>query len=142
MKAGLPPGALPALAPGRSSPVLGNPSGLRNGDVRQAAQEFEAVMLRQMVEALRKAARMGGEEESGHQLADHLIEDALASHLARSGGIGLADAIAKAVEDKGARSVNAHLSLERSLRFRNYDELQAGDMEGGRQLESVDPEKR
>jgi Rod binding domain-containing protein len=93
--------------------------------VRQAAQEFEAVMLRQMVEALRKAARMGGEAESGHQLADHLVEDALASHLARSGGIGLADAIARAVEDKGGRSVNAHLSLERSLRFRNHDDHRA-----------------
>lgn len=93
-------------------------AGSRRGEVRDAAVEFEAVMLRQMVEALRKATRMGGEEESGHQMTDHLIEDALANHLAKAGGIGLADTIASSVEERHSLPrADMHLILERGLRF-------------------------
>jgi Rod binding domain-containing protein len=100
--------------------VLGNPTAPRNGDVRHAAQEFEAVMLRQLVEALRKAAKAGSEEESGGQLTDHLIEDALATHMAKAGGIGLADTLVRAVDEKNSYSVprtDMHLMLEKTLRF-------------------------
>lgn len=109
-----------AATAGRMAPILGNPSAPRNGDVRQAAQEFEAVMLRQMVEALRKAAKAGAEEESGGQLTDHLIEDALATHMAKAGGIGLADTLVRAVDERGGYSVprtDMHLMLEKTLRF-------------------------
>lgn len=93
-------------------------AGSRRGDVRDAAVQFEAVMLRQMVEALRKATKMGGEEESGHQMTDHLIEDALANHLAKAGGIGLADTIASSVEERHSLPrADMHLILERGLRF-------------------------
>lgn len=92
--------------------------GSRRGEVRDAAVEFEAVMLRQMVEALRKATKMGGEEESGQQMTDHLIEDALANHLAKAGGIGLADTIASSVEERHSLPrADMHLILERGLRF-------------------------
>lgn len=93
-------------------------AGSRRGEVRDAAVEFEAVMLRQMVEALRKATKVGGEEESGHQMTDHLIEDALANHLAKAGGIGLADTIASSVEERHSLPrADMHLILERGLRF-------------------------
>ncbi|HRE88672.1 MAG TPA: hypothetical protein PK095_05975 [Myxococcota bacterium] len=88
------------------------------GDVRKAAVEFEAVMLRQMVEALKKATKVGGEEESGQQMTDHLIEDALANHLAKAGGIGLAETIASSVEERHSLPrTDMHLVLERGLRF-------------------------
>lgn len=75
-------------------------------------------MLRQMVEALRKATRMGDEEESGQQMTEHLIEDALANHLAKAGGIGLADTIASSVEERHTLPrTDMHLVLERGLRF-------------------------
>ncbi len=109
-----------ASTAGRMAPVLGNPTAPRNGDVRHAAQEFEAVMLRQMVEALRKAAKAGAEEESGGQLTDHLIEDALATHMAKAGGVGLADTLVRAVDEKNSYSVqrtDMHLMLEKTLRF-------------------------
>lgn len=99
----------------RALPTLEN----RRSDVREAAQEFEAVMLRQMVEAFRRAARTGDEEE-GSQMTEHLIEDALAGHLAKAGGIGLADTIAAAVEERERYSVpraDAHLLLEKGLRL-------------------------
>jgi flagellar protein FlgJ len=57
--------------------------------VRETAREFEALLLKQLVSAMRATTMT--EEESGGQLVDHLLEDGLASHLARSGGIGLGD---------------------------------------------------
>jgi flagellar protein FlgJ len=57
--------------------------------IRETAREFESLLLKQLVAAMRSTTM--SEEESGGQLVDHLLEDGLASHLARSGGIGLAD---------------------------------------------------
>lgn len=94
--------------------------GAPRGNVRETAQQFEAVMLRQMIEAFRRSAKMSGEEESGGQMTDHLIEDALASHMAKSGGIGLADTLTAAVEERGryaAPRTDMHLVLERGIRF-------------------------
>lgn len=109
-----PPGGLDAASRAGGDLEVGS----RRGEVRDAAVEFEAVMLRQMVEALRKATKMGGEEESGHQMTDHLIEDALANHLAKAGGIGLADTIASSVEEQhSVPRADMHLILERGLRF-------------------------
>src|SRR5690606_37895955 len=56
---------------------------------RAVATEFEAMMLRGMVEAMHRSARIA-DEEAGGQLVDHLIVDALADNLAKAGGIGLA----------------------------------------------------
>lgn len=67
-----------------------------NGDVEEVAKQFESVMLQQMVSALRRAAVAPGQEEKDdNQLVEHLIDEGLATHLARSGGIGLAKMIAE-----------------------------------------------
>jgi hypothetical protein len=91
-------------------------------ELKKASQEFEALLLRQMVEAMRKT--VGAEESSGNQMTDHLIESALADHLASSGGIGLSETLA-GLEGRdgppphqvspGREDVN--LLLERQLRF-------------------------
>jgi len=64
----------------------------QKSELEKASQEFEALLLRQMVEAMRKT--VGAEESSGNQLTDHLIDTALADHLASSGGIGLSETLA------------------------------------------------
>ena len=65
------------------------------GDVEEVAKQFEAVMLQQLVSALRRASLAPGQDEDGgNQLVEHLIDEGLATHLARSGGIGLASMIA------------------------------------------------
>jgi Rod binding domain-containing protein len=119
---------LPIRSPMEEAPARGN--------VRDMAQQFEAVMLRQMIEAMRSSTRMGGEDESGSQMTEHLIEDALANHMAKSGGIGLADTLAAAVEEPGTHVVprtDMHLILERGLRFTPLHDKSASPTEPGRE---------
>lgn len=96
--------AMPSLAPG----LRAIPS---QDDV---ATQFEALLLRDMVKAMRESA-MGG-EETGGQLVDHLIEDALATHLARSGGIGLKRFITETEEPVVVPSTDMQLRLARWVR--------------------------
>jgi len=80
------------------------------------ATQFEALLLRNMVAALRKGASWES-EESGGQLVDHLIEDALANHLAKSGGIGLAALVAgEADKPQVIPSTEMQLRLDRWVR--------------------------
>ncbi len=98
----------------------------QRSDLSKAAQEFEALLLRQMVEAMRKT--VGGEETSGNQMIDHLIDGALADHIASAGGIGLSQTLEGLAGTEGAPDVPAphritparsdvHLLLERNSRF-------------------------
>ncbi len=62
--------------------------------IRQAAEGFERTLLRQMLKELRSSSLSAGQSlvSQGYgQIAD----DHLADHLARSGGLGLADAMAR-----------------------------------------------
>lgn len=80
---------------------------------RAVATEFEAMMLRGMVEAMHRSARIA-DEEAGGQLVDHLIVDALADNLAKAGGIGLAEMVAGAGDEPHVvPSTEGQLRLER-----------------------------
>ncbi len=62
--------------------------------IRQAAEGFERALLRQMLKELRSSSLSTGRSlvsEGYSQIGD----DHLADHLARSGGLGLADAMAR-----------------------------------------------
>jgi len=101
-----------ALAAGRGAELA---AAGRDGDVRGAAEQFEAVLLQQLVAAMRKTATLGNEEASQNQLVDHLIDEALAGHLARAGGIGLADLIARDAAGPGAGGQASPPSVSPSL---------------------------
>jgi len=62
--------------------------------LEDAAVEFETVLMRQLVSAMRETTTFGG-EPSEDQLTSYLIEDTLATHLARSGGVGLAELVVR-----------------------------------------------
>lgn len=62
-----------------------------------AAVQFETLLLKQLVAAMRETV-LTDKESEGDQLTEHLIEDALATHLARSGGVGLAELIVRDAE--------------------------------------------
>ena len=84
------------------------PEGLRGDRRRDAplaetAVEFETVLLRQLVSAMRETSSITGESQD-NQLTGYLIEDALATHLARSGGIGLAELVVRDAEGPPAPS--------------------------------------
>jgi len=68
-------------------------------DLADVATQFEALLLKQLVTVMRDSVHLDGKSD-GDELTNHLIEDALATHLARSGGIGLADIIVRDAEGR------------------------------------------
>lgn len=98
------PGGVPfdPLAGAPSAPRGPAPPGAGRGgagaDVRKAAEQFEAVLLRELVSVLRRSAPKGGllgGEGAGASQYLAMFDEAFADHLAASGGIGLADVIAR-----------------------------------------------
>lgn len=85
-----------------SADASGRVSALRQRDgagddpaaLAEAAVQFETLLLKQLVAAMRETV-LTDEDSKGDQLTEHLIEDALATHLARSGGVGLAELIVR-----------------------------------------------
>ncbi len=63
--------------------------------LREAAQEFESVLIARMLEAMRKTAPQGGAlpTNSGHQLFRDLMDTELSRQIARSGAFGVGEAI-------------------------------------------------
>jgi len=64
------------------------------GALHRANTEFEAVLLRQLVVAMRKTVPQSETMPASSKLYDHFIEEGLSRHLADVGGIGLADLLA------------------------------------------------
>jgi flagellar protein FlgJ len=64
---------------------------------RKAAQQFEAIFLRQLMGSLEKAGSMGGKGDGGSAIFGSMMVTALADNAAASGGIGLGDIIFRAM---------------------------------------------
>ena len=69
----------------------------------QAAREFEAVFVRKILAALEKTTRFGGDSalSAGADVYSSMMVGALADSVAASGGIGLGDLIARALDAHG-----------------------------------------
>ena len=83
----------------RSLTVAGPPAARREEDpakMREAASEFEALLLAQMLKSVREAASEGwmgaGGDEAGGMMLD-VAQEHLAQVLAAQGGLGLADLV-------------------------------------------------
>lgn len=65
--------------------------------IRQAAQEFEAIVLGQMLKTMRQASAQGPVALTGmsQKLYRDLMDDELAKAVSRSGGVGLADTLVR-----------------------------------------------
>jgi Rod binding domain-containing protein len=70
--------------------------------VRDAAQQFEALLMGQILRSARQSGEgwLGGEDSSAECATDY-AEQQLAAVLAQQGGLGLAHMIAKGLERKG-----------------------------------------
>jgi len=68
---------------------------------RDAAQQFEALLIGQMLRGVRESGSswLGSEDASG-QCATDYAEQQFAAVLAQNGGLGLANMIAKGLENK------------------------------------------
>jgi peptidoglycan hydrolase FlgJ len=65
-------------------------------EARQAAQQFEAIFLRQLLGALEKTGGLGGSSQ-GAAIYKSMMVGAIADSASQSGGIGLADVVFKAM---------------------------------------------
>jgi hypothetical protein len=79
--------ARPQRASTQKSPV--------NPKLAEVARKFEAILLQKLVSVMRTSVPgkgMTGQSASSH-LYDHIIDSALASHMASGGGVGVSDAL-------------------------------------------------
>ncbi|MBI3637225.1 MAG: rod-binding protein [Candidatus Rokubacteria bacterium] len=61
--------------------------------IKEAAEQFEAIFLRQIVRGLRKTTELNGEPAYTTGFYGDLMDEQLAQHLAKAGGMGLAPVI-------------------------------------------------
>lgn len=87
----LPTNLLTATTPASSAELA------KRADIRKTAQEFESsflsVMLQEMFDEVEVGAPFGGGQ--GEQMFKSFLSDAMAKQMAKAGGIGLSDTVAK-----------------------------------------------
>lgn len=94
------PGAAAASA---ASQAAGAARGGRDADkVRDAAQQFEALLLSQILKSVRESGGswLGSGSGGAADCATEFAEEQLATSMARQGGLGLANLIAGGLERK------------------------------------------
>lgn len=66
-------------------------------DTKQAAAQFEAIIIRQLLEPVMKPAMssLGGEGCAGSDIYGYMLTDAMANQLSKGGGLGLARVLEK-----------------------------------------------
>ena len=87
-----------------SVPLLAGPAvvaGLKSGRTADAAQQFESLLLSEMLKTGREsAAILGGEDDSEGSAMLEVAEQQFAQILAKNGGIGLGRLITKGLESQ------------------------------------------
>jgi Rod binding domain-containing protein len=86
------PIAIPTIAAAASL----NPAA-SHSKLHDAAQQFEALIVGQMLRSEREAGWLAGEEDSAGESAMDIAEDQFSKALAASGGLGLANMIERTV---------------------------------------------
>ncbi len=86
------PAPVPGLPPAPAAGAAGKPDPTA-AKIKDAAREFEAIFIQQMLQTARQATVPGG--RSGQNLYQDLMDEHVARALAKGGGIGLADALAR-----------------------------------------------
>ncbi len=101
-----------AAAPAKEAP---DPKAL------QAARDFESIFVRQMLKSLEKttAAGAGTQASAGEKTYGSMIVDTLSESISKSGGLGLADVIAKSLMAEhpslAAKSVQTEVAKNASV---------------------------
>jgi Rod binding domain-containing protein len=68
----------------------------------KAARDFEAIMVRHMLESMQKTTELNGKSHANNGYQS-MATEALADSIARGGGLGLADLIAHTLESEMTR---------------------------------------
>jgi Rod binding domain-containing protein len=92
------------------SPLLDTPAvnpGRSGSNVHQAAQQFEALLIGQLLKSAREAGGSGwlgaGDDDQAGEIGMEVAEQQFASMLAASGGIGLAKLVESGLNRDSAR---------------------------------------
>ncbi len=75
------------LTASRAEPAV---STVKTGDLTEASQQFEAILLRQFLGESMKSLLEGG---SAGQVYGYMVTDSLADSLSKAGGMGLSSVI-------------------------------------------------
>jgi len=83
----------------RSRPVDLSRGNARGGEVRRAAEQFESLLVQQLWQVMRRSAGGGllAGEGQGAGLYGHLMDEAMAAHLQRAGGLGLGPSLERSL---------------------------------------------
>jgi Rod binding domain-containing protein len=73
------------------------PSSELTAEQKQAARDFEAIFIRQLLSSLEKGSGLSGGESSGSAVFRSMLVGALADTAAEGGGIGLRELISRAM---------------------------------------------
>jgi Rod binding domain-containing protein len=92
--------AIPPLSALMSTTPAASPAQSRDpGRAHDAAQQFEALLIGQMLRGVRESGSSWlGSEDSAGQCATDYAEQQFAAVLAQNGGLGLADIITRGLE--------------------------------------------
>jgi len=69
----------------------------KHPEAAQAAQQFEAVFLRQLLSSVEKSSTLSGGTETQSAVVGSMLTGALADHMSSSGGLGLSEVILRAM---------------------------------------------
>jgi peptidoglycan hydrolase FlgJ len=105
-----PSGPSPALlAAARAAEQSGPGAPLKREDVKKAAQQFEAILMRQLlapaIEPMMNGS-LGGASQTGGGVYGYMLTDVLANSITQGGGLGLAAVIESQLSPRtGSRPV-------------------------------------
>lgn len=94
------PGVQRSVGPTPAAGVSpGDPAVAPRSTLKEAAQGFEAILLSQMLKGLGQTIPHAGPKETpfSRQFYNDLLNHYLATHLAKSGGIGMAEVILRSL---------------------------------------------
>jgi flagellar protein FlgJ len=98
---GITPEVRSAIRPGPTAAASPTPELGPASKLDDPAQGFEAIFMRQLLRDLRKTASVDGESSSMTGLYTDMLDDVLAEHLTKAGGMGLAGVIRAYLERSG-----------------------------------------
>ena len=97
---------------GQSAVTSATPNKNESKKLGDAARQFEAVFLRQILSSVERAASVQGGKAAGSNLYGSMLVDAVADSISRSGGMGLASMLVKSLGPQLDQVDKAHGSPE------------------------------
>jgi flagellar protein FlgJ len=95
-------------------------------EIKKAAQDFESLLLNQMIKGLRRTVPEAEPKGHEHQMYQEMLDERLAQELAGRGGIGIADALRRYMSPRPAPPQGSSLTPPSLSTERNIKPLEGG----------------